>query len=222
MAAITCESVTKTFKETPVLHDITMEVEENTIFGVLGPDGSGKTTLLRLLTGLLKPTSGSLHLFDIDVSKDTVHALQGVGCLVGEPAFYRNFTAEENLHLFADLLGADADEVVQSCGITFQSTLVNYLTYTQKKQLAIATALLGNPRLLLLDEPVSNLDAAVRSQVKNLLQSEAEKETTIFFTTSNLHDIKDLAAHALILKEGEPTACGPVKTLDLNTLEVNT
>lgn len=220
MAAITCESVTKTFKEKSVLHNITIEVEENTTFGVLGPDGSGKTTLLSLMTGLLKPTSGSVCLFDVNVSKDPAQALQGVGCLVGEPAFY-NVTAEKNLQLFADLLGADADEVLQLTGITFGSTPVNYLTYTQKKQLALAVALLGNPRLLLLDEPLTGLSAVIHSQIKTLIQSQAEQETTILFTTPNPQDIKDLATDAVVLKEGEVMSQGPVTTLDL-TLEVNT
>lgn len=219
MAAIRCESVTKKFKEMTVVRDITMNVEENAIFGVLGLDSSGKTTLLKLLTGLLKPTSGSVHLFDRNVSKNPVQALQGVGCLVGEPAFYENFTAEENLYMIANLLDTEADEVIESVGITFENVLVRNLTRAMRKQLAIAAALVGNPRLLLLDEPLANLAAQTRSKILTLL-SELE-ETTILFTTYSPEDIKDLAEEAVVLKKGEIAALGPVSKLDLR-LEVDT
>lgn len=219
MAAIRCESVTKKFKEMTVVRDITMNVEENAIFGVLGLDSSGKTTLLKLLTGLLKPTSGSVHLFDRNVSKNPVQALQGVGCLVGEPAFYENFTAEENLYMIANLLDTEADEVIESVGITFENVLVRNLTRAMRKQLAIAAALVGNPRLLLLDEPLANLAAQTRSKILTLL-SELE-ETTILFTTYSPEDIKDLAEEAVVLKKGEIAALGSVSKLDLR-LEVDT
>ncbi len=219
MAAIRCESVTKKFKEMTVVRDITMNVEENAIFGVLGLDSSGKTTLLKLLTGLLKPTSGSIHLFDRNVSKNPVQALQGVGCLVGEPAFYENFTAEENLYMIANLLDTEADEVIESVGITFENVLVRNLTRAMRKQLAIAAALVGNPRLLLLDEPLANLAAQTRSKILTLL-SELE-ETTILFTTYSPEDIKDLAEEAVVLKKGEIAALGSVSKLDLR-LEVDT
>lgn len=217
MAAITCESVTKTFKSGTVLHDITLTVEENTIFGVFSPDSSGKTTLLKLLTGLLKPTSGSVSLFGEDVSKSPEKALQHTGCLVGEPVFYERFTAEEILHSLADLLHADADDVIESMGITFGDVKVEHLTDTMKKQLSIASALLGDPRLLLLDDPLTNLETLVKTQVITVLQSKANK--TIFFTTSNPDHIKTLAEEAAILKKGKITAQGPVKTLDLTEVK---
>lgn len=213
MVAIKCEKLTKKFKEATILQDITMEVQESSLYGFLGQDGSGKTTLLKLWTGLLKPTSGSCTLFDKDISEDPAQVLQGVGCLVGEPAFYEHLTAEENLHLFADLLGADAGEVLQSTDITFGSTRINHLTPGMKKQLAIALALLGHPRLLLLDEPLTDLDSATRTRIITLLSAEAEKGTTVFFTTSTPQDIKDLAKEASILKDTTIAAQGPVKTL---------
>ena len=214
MAAIKCESLTKTFRDVTVLHDITLEVEENTLFGLLGSDGSGKTTLLKLLTGLLKPTSGSCHLFDVDVSKSPESALQDTGCLVGEPAFYRNFTAKENLTLFADLMGVDAEsDFIEH----FNDVKGVHLTRGMKKQLGIALALLGNPRLLILDEPLTYLDADVRTDVIHLLKSE---EKTIFFTTCNPQDIQDLAQESCLIKNGEITAGGPAKTVSLDKKEV--
>ena len=214
MAAIKCESLTKTFRNVTVLHDITLDIEENTLFGVLGPDGSGKTTLLKLLTGLLKPTSGSCHLFDVDVSKSPESALQDAGCMVGDPAFYRNFTAQEILTLFADLLGVDADnDFIEP----FNDVRGEHLTRGMKKQLGIALALLGNPRLLILDEPLIYLDADVRPKIIDLLKSE---EKTIFFTTCNPHDIQDLAREGCLIKNGEITARGPAKKLLLDNKEV--
>ncbi|MBU7045113.1 MAG: ATP-binding cassette domain-containing protein [Theionarchaea archaeon] len=213
MAAIKCESLTKTFKNITVLHDINLEVEENTHFGLLGPDGSGKTTLLRLLTGLYKPTSGSCSLFDED-ARNPESALQKTGCLVGEPAFYEDFTAEELLHLFANLLQTEVD--IESTGITFKEKKGKNLTPAMKKQLAIAIALLGDPRLLLLDEPLTGLDTQARTRVKKMLQS----KETLFFTTNNPQDIEELATEAAIIQKGEITHQGAVATLPLHDLEV--
>ncbi len=214
MMIITLQAVTKTFGDVTALKDITVRVEEAAIFGLLGPDGSGKTALLKVMTGLFKPTSGSCFLFGRDVSKNAAQALEHVGCLVGEPAFYTYYTAAENLHLFADLLGTPKDEVkLESLGILFGHVPGKHLTFSMKKHLGIALALLGAPRLLLLDEPLTNLDAAARTQIKEVLQSEAEKKTTIFFTTCNPQDIKDLATTGALLQEGEITAQGPVKTV---------
>lgn len=213
MAAIKCESLTKTFKNITVLHDINLEVEENTHFALLGPDGSGKTTLLRLLTGLYKPTSGSCSLFDED-ARNPESALQKTGCLVGEPAFYEDFTAEELLHLFANLTQTEVD--IESTGITFKEEKGRNLTPAMKKQLGIAIALLGDPRLLLLDEPLTGLDTQARTRVKKMLQS----KETLFFTTNNPQDIEELATEAAIIQKGEITHQGAVATLPLHDLEV--
>ena len=215
MAAIKCESLTKTFKNVTVLHDINLEVEENTHFGLLGPEGSGKTTLLRLLTGLYKPTSGSCSLFDED-AKNPESALQETGCLVDEPAFYEDFTAEELLHLFAHLKGVEIDS--ESTGITFKEVKGKNLTFAMKKHLGIAIALLGDPRLLLLDEPLSGLDTQTRTKVKTIFKS----KETLFFTTNNPHDIEELATEAAIIQEGKITHQGPIAQLPLHDLEVDT
>ncbi len=201
MTAIVCKSLTKTFKETTVLDAITLTVEENSVYGVVGPDGSGKTTLMKVLTGLLKPTSGSCSLFDVDVTKDPAKALEGVGCLVGEPAFYRNLTAEENLFLFADLLKADADAIMEAADITFGTTKIAHLPPSKKKQLGIAVALLGDPRLLILDEPLSNLDIPTKAVITTLLQA----QKTLFFTARSPADVIDVNATVLTLENGTIT-----------------
>ncbi|MBU7016523.1 MAG: ATP-binding cassette domain-containing protein [Theionarchaea archaeon] len=213
MAAIKCESLTKTFKNTTVLHDINLEVEENTHFGLLGPDGSGKTTLLRLLTGLCKPTSGSCSLFNED-ARNPETALQQTGCLVGEPAFYEDFTVEELLHLFANLTKSEID--IESTGITFKNEKGKNLTPAMKKHLGIAIALLGDPRLLLLDEPLTGLDGRTRTKMKTVLKS----KETLFFTTNNPRDIEELATEAAIIQKGEITHQGAVSKLPLHDLEV--
>jgi len=214
MIVIECDSLTKKFDADPVLNSITLEVEEGTVFGILGSDGSGKTTLLKLLTGLLNPTSGTCFLLGENASKDSAKALHNVGCLVGEPALYHYLTAEENLQLFADLMGVEAD-TRESTGISFGNVPGEHLTYSMKKQLGIALALLGDPCLLLLDEPLANLDSNTRKNLKNVLQSEAEGRT-ILFTTNNPQDIEDLAVKAAVLKKGEITAQGLVETLHLD------
>ncbi|MBU7024457.1 MAG: ABC transporter ATP-binding protein [Theionarchaea archaeon] len=213
MPAITCTSLTKIFHQSPVVEDITLEIEEGTITGVMGEDGAGKTTLLKLLTGLLKPTSGTSTLFDTDVTRNPAKALQGVGCLVGEPAFYQEFTAQKNLELFASLAQTDPGEVIDLLGITFQSTRVRYLPPTMKKLLGIAAAFLGKPKLLILDEPLA-LSPSNRDYVKNLLKEQKEKGNTILFTTCVPDDVKELATYGVILREGKAVSQGVPKKLD--------
>ena len=221
MAAITCESLTKSFKTVTVLNNITLEVEEKTLFGFLAPENSGKTTLMSMLTGILKPTSGSCCLFDINVLKSPEKALQNVGCLVGEPAFYQGFTAEENVHLFAGLTKTDAVKAMEAVNMTFGSVRAEHLTPGMNRQLGMAVALLGSPSLLLLDEPLKDLGPADRSRMISLLKEKAEEETTTFFTTSSLADVKDMATEAAVLKGGEITAQGPAETVSAKDLEVN-
>jgi ABC-2 type transport system ATP-binding protein len=213
MPAITCTSLTKIFHQSPVVEDITLEVGEGTITGIIGEDGAGKTTLLKLLTGLLRPTSGTSRLFDTDVTRSPARALEGVGCLVGEPAFYQEFTAQKNLELFASLAQRDPGEVIDLLGITFQSTRVRYLPSSMKKLLGIAAAFLGEPRLLILDEPLV-LSPSARDRVKTLLKDQKEKGNTIFFTTCVPADVKELATHGVVLKEGKVVSQGVPKDLD--------
>ncbi|MGC1122027.1 MAG: ABC transporter ATP-binding protein [Candidatus Methanofastidiosia archaeon] len=213
MPAITCTSLTKIFDQNPVVDDITLEVEGGTITGIAGEDGAGKTTLLKLLTGLLRPTSGTSTLFDTDVTRNPARALEGVGCLVGEPAFYQDFTAQKNLELFAALAQTDPDGVIDLFGITFQSTRVRYLPSTMKKLLGIAAAFLGEPRLLILDEPLV-LNPSARDHVKKLLKEQKEKGNTILFTTCNPADVKELATYGAVLKEGKAVSQGAPKDLD--------
>ncbi|MBU7015483.1 MAG: ATP-binding cassette domain-containing protein [Theionarchaea archaeon] len=213
MPAITCTSLTKIFDKNPVVDDITFEVEEGAIAGIVGDDGAGKTTLLKLLTGLLRPSSGTCTLFDTDVTRSPARALKGVGCLVGEPAFYEEFTAQKNLELFAALAQVDSDGVTDLLGITFKSTRVRYLTPAMKKLLGIAVAFLAEPKLLILDEPL-NLNASAQGLVKKLLKEQKEKGNTILFTTGIPADVKELATYGVVLKEGKAVSQGAPKTLD--------
>jgi ABC-type multidrug transport system ATPase subunit len=211
MSFITCKELTKTFKEKKVLDDISFNVEEGTHYGVLGPDNSGKTTLLKIITGLYRPTTGVVTLFDTNVTKTPHEALEKTGCLVGEPSFYPNFTVQYNIELFAHLLDADPEKVIETTGITFTDVKVNTLTYDKKKILGIAVALLGDPELLILDEPLAFTNPAVRDTIKTVLMS--QPKITILFTSTNPEDIKDMAQKAAILKSGRISNKGPISKL---------
>lgn len=212
MSLITCNELTKTIKKKPVLEDISFQVEKGTHYGVLGPDASGKTTLLKIITGLFGPTEGEVTLCDIDVTKSPHIALKNTGCLVGEPSFYQNFTVQENIELFANLLGADFEKVIETTGIAFTDVKVSTLTYDMKKILGIAIALLGDPELLILDEPLACTTPATRDTIKTILMSQP-KDVTILFTSSTPQDIKDMADRAVILEKGKVINEGTVSQL---------
>jgi ABC-2 type transport system ATP-binding protein len=214
MSAISCHNLTKKFRDTVVLDDITLDIDEALFFGILGDEGAGKTTLLKVVSGLVRPTSGTCHLFGKEVLKDQLTALQDVGCLVGEPAFYEYLTAGENLDYFGSLLHAESFPVMESLDISFRERYPSRLTTSMKYQLGIALALFGSPRLLLLDEPFTYLTDSARSPLYTLLKERVTEGMTVVFTTTRTGEIAGLASEGAILSQGKIISRGPSSQLD--------
>ncbi|MBU7044132.1 MAG: ABC transporter ATP-binding protein [Theionarchaea archaeon] len=219
MTVISCKNLTKKFRDTLVLKDVTLDCDEGVFFGIYGEAGAGKTTLLKILSGILRPTSGSCHLFGVDVHKDHSGALQEVGCLVGEPAFYEYLTAEENLSYIASLLDEESDPVMESLDISYGDSYPSQLTIGMKYHLGIALALLGSPHLLLLDEPFSFLTDAQRSSLHTLFTGWVSEGMTVVFTTENQDEITELASEGAILSRGQIISQGPPSKLDFSPPE---
>lgn len=219
MNALSCNNLTKKSGDTVVLDDITLDIDEALFYGILGDDGAGKTTLLKLISGLLRPTSGTCTLFGKDVLKDQPAALRDVGCLVGEPAFYDYLTAGENLNYFGSLLHTDISPLTESLSLTFTDTYPKHLTTCMKYQLGIALALLGSPRLVVLDEPFSFLTDSVRSSMFTFLRKRVADGMTVVFTTTNTREIIELATEGAVLSQGKIISRGPGSTLDFPATE---
>jgi ABC-2 type transport system ATP-binding protein len=204
--AITTEGLTKHFGRVRALTDLSLDVPAGSIYGFLGPNGSGKTTTLRILAGLSRPTSGSATVNGISVTPAGRHRRQ-LGFLAQEPKFYRWMTGRQVLRYIARFFGPPderhIDRLLEQAGI---ADAANRKTKTysggMRQRLGIAQALVGRPRLLMLDEPVSALDPVGRAEVLNMMR-ELKGDTTIFFSTHILDDVQRCSDYVAILDKGK-------------------
>lgn len=197
------KNLSKEFKRQKVLKEITMKIPENCVYGLLGPNGAGKSTLLKIITGLLKPTSGTI-LFQ--GHKWTRADLTEIGALIETPPIYENLTAWENMKVRALLLGI-SDERIQEV-LTLADIAdtgkkkAGAFSLGMKQRLGIALALLNNPKLLVLDEPINGLDPLGIQELRKLIRSFPEKGITVIISSHILSEIQQTANYIGIISDG--------------------
>jgi ABC-2 type transport system ATP-binding protein len=204
-------------KKKEILKNISLEVFQSEIFGLLGPIGAGKTTLIKIITGLLKPDSGSATIFDLAVHR--IETRQRIGFLPESPDFYEHLTGYEFLKIHA-LLGDNKEyknqiaELAEKLGFNkiLNKTLDKY-SRDMLQKVGIAQILINDPDLLILDQPFKGLDPISRKQIKKILLEEKKKGKTIFFSSHILPDIEALCDRISIIQNGEI-----MKTGELNEL----
>ena len=187
------------------------------MFGILGPNGSGKTTLLGLISDILKPTGGSYKLFD-EVPNEN-HRRQ-IGTFLETPNFYHYLSAVRNLKISAAIKqrGADdIDRVIEMVNLT-QRKNSRFSTYSlgMKQRLAIASCLLGNPDVLILDEPTNGLDPVGIAETRELIKKLRQEGKTIIMASHMLDEVEKVCTHVVILKKGELVASGKVDEILAN------
>jgi ABC-2 type transport system ATP-binding protein len=201
------------------LKPLTFEVREGEIFGYLGPNGAGKTTTLRLLMGLVYPSAGSARILGCDLFDRSMK--RQIGFLPEQPYFYDHLTAFELLDYYAQLSGVDAksrkkkvDAALARVGMADSSrTQLRKFSKGMLQRVGIAQAIVHDPKLILLDEPMSGLDPIGRREVRDLIQELNEGGTTIFFSTHILSDAETLCDRVAILNKGELRGIGVVADL---------
>ena len=208
MNVIELSNVTKKYSEITVVHSVSFSVKKGEIYGLLGRNGAGKTTIMKMLLGLVKPTEGQVHILGNDTNTGEGKAvLRKVGCIIENPGFYANLTGTENLHIFARLKALD-DEAVQKA-----LALVN-LPYNDKKlfskyslgmkqRLAIANAVMHDPEVLILDEPINGLDPIGIAEVRKLLIDLKQSGVSILISSHILSEIESLADRIGIINDGK-------------------
>ena len=217
--AIATSELTKAYGDTRALDSVDLTVEEGSIFGFLGPNGAGKTTMLRLVTGLARPTSGTVHVLGRDVATAGNAVRAEIGFLPDVPGFYDWMTAEEFLRFAGALFGLSGTPLgervamlLDLAGLTGVSTPVSGFSRGMKQRLGLAQALVNAPRLLLLDEPTSALDPMGRKDLLDMIVS-LRGRTTVFFSTHILGDVERVCDAVAILDHGRVVAQAPIDEL---------
>ena len=200
---ITIRNLSKEFKGQSVLKNITMEIPKNCVYGLLGANGAGKSTLLKTITGLLNPTSGEIY---FEGHKWTRADLADIGALIETPPIYENLTAWENMKVRALLLGIP-DEKIQKVLKTVDLTdtgkkKAGAFSLGMKQRLGIALALLGNPKLLILDEPTNGLDPIGIEELRELIRSFPEQGITVILSSHILSEVQMCADYIGIISDG--------------------
>ena len=188
---------------------ISITIKKGEIYGLIGKNGAGKTTLFRIITGLSHKSSGELEIFGKSEEKDLNTARTMIGSLIESPAFYRNMTARENLEvswLVRNIAGKECiDEVLELVGLadTNKKKVKNF-SLGMRQRLGIANALLGNPKLLILDEPINGLDPMGIVEIRELLKKiNKEKDVTILISSHILGELSELATNYGIINNGK-------------------
>ena len=191
------------------VNHLDLQVPEGAIYGFLGPNGAGKSTTLKMILGLVRPTAGSISVFGKEVNgHNRLDMLKQVGSLIESPSYYGHLTGEENLKVVQTLRGVpekDVYEVLEIVRLEGQrSKKVAHYSLGMKQRLGLAAALLGFPRLLILDEPTNGLDPAGIQEMRELICSlPARCGMTVLVSSHLLSEIDQMADHVGIIREGE-------------------
>lgn len=204
-AVITTEQLTKSFGSLRAVDQLSFEVPEGKLVGFVGPNGAGKSTTMRMLVGLISPTGGSATVLGEPINHPERY-LPEVGALVEAPVFYPELTARRNLEVLATLAGSGKDRIapgLERVGLAGrEDDQVSGYSMGMRQRLAIAGALLSDPRLLLLDEPVNGLDPAGIREVRQLLRDIRSEGRTVFISSHLLAELELLCDWFVIIRRG--------------------
>ena len=197
------ENLVKRYGDLVALNHLNLDIHEGEIFGLLGPNGAGKSTTLKMLTGMLKPTAGEIY---FDGKPWDRRCLSEIGALIENPPIYENLSARDNLKVRSLLLGTDEkriDDVLKMVSLTNTGKKKSgQFSMGMKQRLGIAMALLGNPKLLILDEPTNGLDPIGIEELRDLIRSFPAQGITVILSSHILSEVQQIADHIGIISDG--------------------
>jgi len=226
---ISVENISKKYKDVLALNNISFKINKGEIFGYIGPNGAGKTTTIKIMVGLLNQTSGEISINGYQMPKEKEKAHKFIGYTPQQAGFQQWRTANHALTTFGKLSGMESsnlqgriDEILNLLGlIQYKNKKISKLSGGTIQKLGIAQALLHNPSLLILDEPLNGLDPDSRYQVKKILKELSNKGTTVFFSSHILSDVQDIATKICIIDWGRMIRIGSLDELKSEFLMEN-
>lgn len=209
---LTINNLTKKFGYLTAVKDLSFTIQKGNVYGILGPNGSGKSTTLGIVLNVVNKTEGDFHWFD---GNTTTHdALKKVGAIIERPNFYPYMTAVQNLKLVCKIKGVPTDKIKEKLEVVglLDRGHSKFRTYSlgMKQRLAIASALLNDPEILILDEPTNGLDPQGIHQIRQIIKDIAANGTTILLASHLLDEVEKVCSHVVVLRKGEKLYSGRV------------
>lgn len=207
MNIIETKQLTKTYSEFTAVDSLNLHIPKGTVYGFLGPNGAGKSTTMKMFLGLTKPTSGTFSIDGKKYPENRIEILKSVGSFIEAPAFYGNLSGEENLDIVRRILGlpkSAVDEALDIVGLTqYKNRLAKKYSLGMKQRLGLASALIGKPPILILDEPTNGLDPVGIHEIRSLIRSLPQMfDCTVLVSSHLLSEIELMADNVGILNHG--------------------
>lgn len=221
MTIIETSKLTKTYGNYTAVDHVDLSVNSGEIFGFLGKNGAGKSTFINMVTGIIRPTSGTIKLFGNEDDAKSPNKRK-IGVLPDYSTLYDDMTALQHLQFFAKILGVkkskdDFTSILERVALQDAiDTKAKKFSFGMKKKLGIAQALVNDPKLLILDEPTSGIDANAVLTIHDLIREEAARGTTVFLTSHNLDEVEKLCDQIAIMNKGKIQAKGDMASLRYN------
>ncbi|MBT3193009.1 MAG: ABC transporter ATP-binding protein [Verrucomicrobia bacterium] len=224
---IAIQNLCKTYGTFNALKDLSLEIPAGELFCFLGPNGAGKTTTIKILTGLLRPTSGTATIDGLDIAEDPIRVKQRIGYIPDMPYLYDRLTTTEFFRFTGDLYNVPREQVLAECEESFErfgllehrSALVKDLSHGLRQRLIYASTFLHSPSIMFIDEPFVGLDPYTIRLIKDLLRTHTRNGGTILLTTHILAIAEDIADRIGIIHQGTLTALGTLKELQAQHAE---
>jgi len=223
---LTLKNLDKKFGRVHAVNNLSFDIKKGNVYGILGPNGSGKSTTLGIILNVVNKTSGEFSWFDGNLS--THQALKKVGAIIERPNFYPYMTAIQNLSLICKIKDISTENINEKLKIVnlFERRNSKFKTYSlgMKQRLAIASALLNNPEILILDEPTNGLDPQGIHEIREIIQKIAKDGTTILLASHLLDEVEKVCSHVVVIREGVKLYSGRVDEMSISygLFELNT
>ena len=213
--------ITKKYASFTAVENLTLTVNQGEIFGFIGPNGAGKTTTIKIISGIMQPTSGSVRIYGIDVGSNPVDAKRIIGFIPDRPYLYEKLTGMEFMRFTADMYGVNGNgfrekavtELKRFSLFDWADELIESYSHGMRQRLIFAAALVHDPKVIVVDEPMVGLDPAAIIMVKNLFQQLARSGVTIFMSTHTLKVAEDVCDRIGVINRGRLIATGTTEDL---------